>query len=237
MSGNWYERNILPWLIDFACGMKSVSKQRMKVIPQAHGRVLEIGIGTGLNLPFYDTSQVRELVGVEPSQRMHHLVLQRSRAARLPVEIVGITAERLPLADAVFDTVVSTYTLCTIPDPVAALREARRVLAPGGRLLLVAPLEWEVHQAPHDYYRYTVHALRYLFQQAGLEVVTIEPVGGYFRLMARRILNGLQFFPGPFFILAALVAAPVAFVLPLLDGLDKRRDFTLGYICEARRRL
>ena len=135
MSGNWYERNILPWLIDFACGMKSVSKQRMKVIPQAHGRVLEIGIGTGLNLPFYDTSQVRELVGVEPSQRMHHLVLQRSRAARLPVEIVGITAERLPLADAVFDTVVSTYTLCTIPDPVAALREVRRVLVPGGKLL------------------------------------------------------------------------------------------------------
>ncbi|PKO71332.1 MAG: SAM-dependent methyltransferase [Betaproteobacteria bacterium HGW-Betaproteobacteria-14] len=135
MHSNWYERHILPWLIDFACGMKSVGKQRMKVIPQAHGRVLEIGIGTGLNLPFYDAGRVSELVGVEPSLRMHRLVLKRSRAARLPVEIVGITAERLPLADAAFDTVVSTYTLCTIPDPVAALREARRVLAPGGRLL------------------------------------------------------------------------------------------------------
>lgn len=135
MHGNWYERNVLPWLIDFACGMKSVGKQRMKVIPQARGRVLEIGIGTGLNLPFYDAGRVSELVGVEPSLRMHRLVLKRSRAARLPVEIVGITAERLPLADAAFDTVVSTYTLCTIPDPVAALREARRVLAPGGRLL------------------------------------------------------------------------------------------------------
>lgn len=135
MHGNWYERNVLPWLIDFACGMKSVGKQRMKVIPQARGRVLEIGIGTGLNLPFYDAGRVSELVGVEPSLRMHRLVLKRSRAARLPVELVGITAERLPLADAAFDTVVSTYTLCTIPDPVAALREARRVLAPGGRLL------------------------------------------------------------------------------------------------------
>lgn len=135
MHSNWYERNILPWLIDFACGMKSVGKQRMKVIPQARGRVLEIGIGTGLNLPFYDAGRVQELVGVEPSLRMHRLVLKRSRAARLPVELVGITAERLPLADAAFDTVVSTYTLCTIPDPVAALREARRVLAPGGRLL------------------------------------------------------------------------------------------------------
>lgn len=135
MNSNWYERNVLPWLIDFACGMKSVGKQRMKVIPQARGRVLEIGIGTGLNLPFYDAGRVSELVGVEPSLRMHRLVLKRSRAARLPVELVGITAERLPLADAAFDTVVSTYTLCTIPDPVAALREARRVLAPGGRLL------------------------------------------------------------------------------------------------------
>jgi SAM-dependent methyltransferase len=132
---NWYERNILPWLIDFACGMKPVGRQRMKVIPLAQGRVLEIGLGTGLNLPFYDTGRVQELVGVEPSLTMHRLALKRSRAARLPVEIVGIGAERLPLADQAFDTVVSTYTLCTIPDPVAALREVRRVLAPGGRLL------------------------------------------------------------------------------------------------------
>ncbi len=133
--GNWYERNVLPWLIDFACGMQSVAEQRMKVIPQAQGRVLEIGLGTGLNLPFYDISRVHELVGVEPSLTMHRLAMKRSRAARLPVEIVGIGAERLPLADHAFDTVVSTYTLCTIPDPVTALREVRRVLAPGGRLL------------------------------------------------------------------------------------------------------
>ena len=133
--GNWYERNVLPWLIDFACGMKSVSRQRMKVIPQAQGRVLEIGLGTGLNLPFYDTGRVSELVGVEPSLTMHHLAMKRSSAAGIPVELVGIGAERLPLADHVFDTVVSTYTLCTIPDPVLALRELRRVLAPGGRLL------------------------------------------------------------------------------------------------------
>ena len=133
--GNWYERNVLPWLIDFACGMKSVGEQRKKVIPQARGRVLEIGLGTGLNLPFYDAGRVVELVGVEPSLTMHHLAMRRSRAAGIPVELVGIGAERLPLADRVFDTVVSTYTLCTIPDPVLALRELRRVLRPGGRLL------------------------------------------------------------------------------------------------------
>jgi ubiquinone/menaquinone biosynthesis C-methylase UbiE len=132
---NWYERNVLPWLIDFACGMQSVSDQRRKVIPQARGRVLEIGLGTGLNLPFYDAGRVTELVGVEPALRMHRLALKRSRAAGMPVELVGIGAERLPLADAAFDTAVCTYTLCSIPDPVAALREVRRVLAPGGRLL------------------------------------------------------------------------------------------------------
>ncbi|MCC7269502.1 MAG: class I SAM-dependent methyltransferase, partial [Rhodocyclaceae bacterium] len=134
-SGGWYERHVLPYLIELACGTKPVGRQRGKVIPQARGRVLEIGIGTGLNLPFYDASRVHAIVGVEPSLRMHRLALKRSRAAGLPVEIVGIGAERLPLADRAFDTVVSTYTLCTIPDPVAALREVRRVLAPGGRLL------------------------------------------------------------------------------------------------------
>lgn len=134
-SGGWYDRHVLPYLIELACGTKPVGRQRGKVIPQARGRVLEIGIGTGLNLPFYDASRVHAIVGVEPSLRMHRLALKRSRAAGLPVEIVGIGAERLPLADRAFDTVVSTYTLCTIPDPVAALREVRRVLAPGGRLL------------------------------------------------------------------------------------------------------
>ena len=156
-DNNWYERTILPWLIDFACGMNSVAQQRMKVVPQARGRVLEIGIGTALNLPFYDAGRVREIVGVDPALRMHRLALKRIRAAKMPVELVGLSAEKLPLADGVFDTVVSTYTLCTIPDPVAALREVRRVLAPGGRLLFSehgrAPdanvLKWQSRLQPY----------------------------------------------------------------------------------------
>ena len=156
-DNNWYERTILPWLIDFACGMNAVAQQRMKVVPQARGRVLEIGIGTALNLPFYDAGRVREIVGVDPALRMHRLALKRIRAAKMPVELVGLSAEKLPLADGVFDTVVSTYTLCTIPDPVAALREVRRVLAPGGRLLFSehgrAPdanvLKWQSRLQPY----------------------------------------------------------------------------------------
>jgi ubiquinone/menaquinone biosynthesis C-methylase UbiE len=135
MAENWYDRQVLPYLIDFACGMKAVRKQRQKVIPLATGRVLEIGIGTGLNLPFYDRTQVTTIVGVDPALAMHPLAARRIAAAGIAVRLVGLSAEKLPLADASFDTVVCTYTLCSIPDPVAALRELRRVLAPGGRLL------------------------------------------------------------------------------------------------------
>lgn len=135
MTQNWYERNLLPYLIDLACGVKPIRMQRQKVIPLAQGRVLEVGIGTALNMPFYDAARVRSIIGVEPSLRMHRLAMRRIRRAGIEVELVGLSAERLPVADASFDTVVSTYTLCTIPDPLTALKELRRVLAPGGKLL------------------------------------------------------------------------------------------------------
>jgi ubiquinone/menaquinone biosynthesis C-methylase UbiE len=157
MAENWYDRNLLPFLLDLACGVKPIRKQRQKVIPLAHGRVLEVGMGTGLNLPFYDRSRVKTIVGVDPGLRMHRLALQRSQAAGIAVELVGISAEKLPIADASFETVVSTYTLCTIPDPVAALKEMRRVLAPGGKLLFsehgrapdVGVLRWQTRLQPY----------------------------------------------------------------------------------------
>jgi len=135
MADSWYERTLLPYLLDMSCSMKPIRKQRMKVIPQATGRVLEIGIGTGLNLPFYDRARIKSIVGVDPGLQMHKLALKRSVEAGLKVELIGVSAEKLPVADASFETVVSTYTLCTIPDPVAALKELRRVLVPGGKLL------------------------------------------------------------------------------------------------------
>lgn len=135
MAQGWYERTLLPYLLDVACGGKPFARQRRKVVPQAAGRVLEIGIGTGLNAPHYDRTKVTGLVGVDPGLTMHRLARRRVEQAGLTVEMVGLSAEALPLADASFDTVVCTYTLCTIPDPVAALGEMRRVLAPGGRLL------------------------------------------------------------------------------------------------------
>ena len=135
MVESWYDRHVLPYLIDLACGIGPVARQREKVVPLARGRVLEIGIGTGRNIPYYRPEQVSKIVGVDPALRMHRLAQRRIERAGLDVELMGLSAERLPASDASFDTVVCTYTLCTIPDPVAALAEIKRVLVPGGRLL------------------------------------------------------------------------------------------------------
>jgi SAM-dependent methyltransferase len=157
MSESWYESYLLPYLLDVACGITPITKQRMKVVPLAEGQVLEVGIGTGLNLPFYDKARVKNIVGVDPALRMHRLALKRSQLAGIDVQLVGLSAERLPVEDASFDTVVSTYTLCTIPDPVAALKEMRRSLKPGGKLLFSehgrAPdanvLKWQTRLQPY----------------------------------------------------------------------------------------
>jgi SAM-dependent methyltransferase len=141
----------------------------------------------------------------------------------------------LPFGPGAFDACINVVTLEHVREPAAALREIARVLKPGGTLLLVVPHEWEVHQAPHDYFRFTAHGVRYLLEGAGFADLRIEPVGGFFRLLARRLLNGLRFFPAPLVPLAALLLAPPALVLPGLDFLDRERSFTLGYLCTARK--
>jgi ubiquinone/menaquinone biosynthesis C-methylase UbiE len=135
MTATWYDRHILPWALDWACGLPMVGRQRQKVVPLAQGRVLEVGIGTGLNMPYYDKARVQQITGLDPALELHPRARQRIAAAGLPVELVGLSAEQIPRPDASFDTVLVTYTLCSIPDPLAALREMRRVLAPGGTLL------------------------------------------------------------------------------------------------------
>jgi SAM-dependent methyltransferase len=141
----------------------------------------------------------------------------------------------LPFPDGTFDFQLNIVTLEHVPEPARVLAELRRVLKPGGELLLVVPHEWEEHQQPHDYFRYTSNGLKYLLTKAGYTEIRLQPAGGFFRLLARRSLNALQFFPGPFFFLAALIFVPPGLLLPLLDGLDKRKHFTLGYICTARK--
>ena len=135
LSPSWYERTIFPRVLDFACGLPMVSRQRQLVVPLAQGRVLEVGIGTGLNMRWYDKTRVTHITGLDPALQLHALARERIAEAGLEVDLVAMSAETIPLPDASFDTVLITYTLCTIADPLAALREMRRVMAPGGRLL------------------------------------------------------------------------------------------------------
>ena len=132
---NFYERYVVPPLISFACGAKPIGKQREKVVPHAEGVVLELGFGSGLNLAYYDRAKVTKLIALEPAPGMLARARKLTALSDLPVEILAEGAEALSLPAASVDTVLVTYSLCTIPDPAAALEGARRALRPGGRLL------------------------------------------------------------------------------------------------------
>lgn len=132
---SFYDRYIMPRFIGCACGSKPIMRQRQKVVPKAAGKVLELGIGGGLNLAFYDPTKVTSVSGVDPSDELRAVALEAPRPEGLKVDIQKGTAEHLPFPDASFDCVVCTYTLCTVQSPQAALAEARRVLKPGGRFL------------------------------------------------------------------------------------------------------
>lgn len=130
-----YESFLLPRFINCACGMKAVNRQRAKVVPQAHGRVLEIGMGSGLNLKHYDASKVEMVWGLEPSSGMRRMAEDNIANSQVQVEWLDLPSEQIPLDDASADTVVLTYTLCTISDWQKALLEMHRVLKPDGTLL------------------------------------------------------------------------------------------------------
>jgi len=131
----FYDRYILPPLINLACSSKPNMKQRQKIVPLAEGEVLEIGMGSGLNLGFYDPDKVRKVWGLEPSEGMRQLARKNFDGAKLQLEVIDLPGEEIPLDTNSIDTVVVTYTLCTIPDARRALQGMHRVLRPGGKLL------------------------------------------------------------------------------------------------------
>jgi len=130
-----YERFLLPPLLGLACGAKPIRKQREKIVPRAAGVVLELGFGAGLNLPHYDRAKVTRVFALEPAAGMLARARKAAAASDLPVEILAERAEALSLPAASVDTVLVTYSLCTIPDAVAALEGARRAMKSGARLL------------------------------------------------------------------------------------------------------
>ncbi|WP_328716431.1 class I SAM-dependent methyltransferase [Halomonas elongata] len=132
---SFYENRVLPHLLHLACGNKVIERQRAALVPEAQGRVLEVGMGSGLNLPHYDPRRVELVWGLEPSAGMRHKARRDVADAPFEVRWLDLPGEEIPLETDSVDTVVLTYTLCTIPDWHRALEQIRRVLKPNGRLL------------------------------------------------------------------------------------------------------
>ena len=132
----FYERWIVPRLLDLAMRNRLLDDYRQRTIETARGLVLEVGVGSGLNLPLYGRAVTR-VIALDPSPELLRLASRRAADVVISVSLLRASAEDLPPADAVFDTIVMTWTLCSIPNPMAALTEMRRVLRPGGRLIFV----------------------------------------------------------------------------------------------------
>jgi len=130
-----YERYILPPLTHWACGTRLLRARRAQLIPAARGDVLEIGVGSGLNFDFYDATQISSLTGIDPSTALLSYARRRLKSIAFPIKLMPVSAEHIPLATSSMDTVVVTFSLCTIPGVAAALDEMRRVLKPDGQLL------------------------------------------------------------------------------------------------------
>lgn len=130
-----YGKYILPTVINTICSMPSITSQRQKVVPFAKGRVLEIGMGSGLNLPYYDSSKVEFVLGLELCTKMRTLAKKRAKNLKLDVKFIDQACEDIPLESKSADTVLITYTLCTIPQAVKALNEVRGILKTGGELI------------------------------------------------------------------------------------------------------
>ena len=130
-----YDKYVLPKFLNCACGSNPVSRQRQKVVPLVEGKVLEVGVGSGLNLPFYDKSKIDELWGLDPSEELSDMARKLADRENIVVNFISSGAEEIPLPDSYFDSVLITYTMCTIPEVARANREMKRVLKTGGKLI------------------------------------------------------------------------------------------------------
>ena len=132
-----WARHVVPGLIERAALSPTILEERRRWVPRAHGRVLELGVGSGLNLAFYDPARVAAVTGIDPSPPLLRRAAPRATRARVPVTLVEGAAERMPFDPGAFDSALVTYSLCSMAEPARALAEVRRVLRPGGELIFV----------------------------------------------------------------------------------------------------
>jgi ubiquinone/menaquinone biosynthesis C-methylase UbiE len=188
----FYNDVILPRLIDLAMRNKQLRPFRERVVGAAEGRVLEIGVGSGRNLPFYRAA-AREIYALEPAPRLVAMARNAPRATTMPVTFIEASAEAIPLDEHSVDTVVMTWTLCSIPEAVAALAEMRRVLRPGGRLMFV-----EHGQAPDARVRWWQDRLTPVWRRIGGGCHLNRPIRGMIESAGFRIDRiETGYIPGP----------------------------------------
>jgi ubiquinone/menaquinone biosynthesis C-methylase UbiE len=132
---SFYEKYILPRFLNCACASEPITYQRKKVVPLAEGKILEVGIGSGLNLPFYNKSKIIEIWGIDPSEELNAMAKRVATEENINVKFITSSAEDIPFPDNYFDTVLITYTMCTIPSVLKANEEMRRVLKSGGKMI------------------------------------------------------------------------------------------------------
>lgn len=130
-----YNKYVLPKVLNCTCGSKPINYQRKKVVPLAKGLVLDVGIGSGLNIPFYDMTKIDKVIGLDPSEELNNLAIGVAEENKVDVDFMLCGAEDIPLPDNHVDTVLITYTMCTIPEVIEANKEMLRVLKPDGRMI------------------------------------------------------------------------------------------------------
>jgi len=211
------------YVMHFETAIEDAVEKFAASLPQ-NARLLDAGAGEGNYKHYFSGQRYCGLdLGIGDAQWNYSAL-----------DVIG-DLSRLPFRDRTFEACLNVVTLEHVKDPARVICEIGRTLAPGGRFLLIVPFEWEEHQQPHDYFRFTRYSLAYMLDEADFEEVSIQPVGGFFRMVSRRMLYALQFFPGISIFIGAIFFVPMALVLPLLEPLDRRQNFTLGYICSARK--
>ena len=133
MISQFYEKKLLPKICNCCCSLGPIQKQREKIVPLAKGTVLEIGIGSGLNMPFYDKNKISKIIGLDPSEELNEMALELAKENSLDIDFIISGAESMDLESNSVDTVLVTYTLCTIPEVIASIHEIKRVLKPEGK--------------------------------------------------------------------------------------------------------
>ncbi len=188
-----YQKYLLPKLLNWAMKAPALSKLRSELIPSAEGKVLEIGMGSGLNLPHYDG--ISGLIGLEPSEELQNLAQDMLIQTHFPSEMLTGSAEDIPLESNTFDTVVMTWTLCSVTDPVLALSEIKRVIKPGGKVIFA-----EHGKSPDQNIRKLQKTLNPLWSriaggcQLNREIVDLYESSGFkFKSMERGYLEGPKF--------------------------------------------